>query len=277
MPLYETELREARAAAGAAAAVIMRHYAQGAIAVETKTDESPVTAADRDANAVIVERLRAAFPDDGILSEELPDDASRLSKRRVWIVDPLDGTRDFVARTGDFTVHVALAIDAVATIGVVAQPVTGAIYYAVAGQGAFVAPDAAGPDDGEAIRVSDVATLAQLRVGVSRLNLSARVGAALRSAGLEGNAVMMGASIKYMAVARGALDAAINLSPGECEWDTCAPEVIVQAAGGRVSDADGRPFRYNQANPCHRRGSIVSNGRCHDCLAALVAPHADNL
>ncbi len=87
----------------------------------------------------------------------------------------------------------------------------------------------------------------------------------------------MGASIKYMAVARGTLDAAINLSPGECEWDTCAPEVIVREAGGRVSDADGRAFRYNQPNPSHRRGSIVSNGRCHDPLAALVAPFADKL
>jgi 3'(2'),5'-bisphosphate nucleotidase len=273
VPPFDREVREACAAAQAAAAIILRHYAAGGIAVETKADESPVTAADRDANTVIVDHLRAAFPDDGILSEELPDDGQRLAKSRVWIIDPLDGTRDFVSRTGDFAVHVALAVDGAAVVGVVAQPVTASLYHAVTGGGAFVTRDGAS----ESLHVSDVATLARLRIGVSRTNLSALVGAALKSGGLEGNAVAMGASIKYMAVARGTLDAAVNLSSGECEWDTCAPEVIVREAGGRVTDADGRGFLYNQPNPSHRRGSIVSNGRCHAPLAALVAPYADKL
>ena len=271
MPASDREFREARAAAEAAASVIRAHYDKGGIAVETKADESPVTAADRDANAVILDRLRVVFPDDAILSEESPDDSRRLAARRVWIIDPLDGTRDFVARTGEFAVHVALAIDGVAVVGVVVRPVTASVFYAVAGQGAFCAR--AGQT--ERLRVSDRATLAALRIGVSRLNASSRVGAALRAGGLEGNAVTMGASVKYMAIARGALDAAVNLSPGECEWDTCAPEVIVREAGGQVTDGGGRPFRYNQPDPGHHRGSIVSNGRCHDQLAALVDPFAD--
>jgi 3'(2'),5'-bisphosphate nucleotidase len=272
---YSEELDVARQAAQVAAAVIMQHYARGSIAVETKADESPVTAADRDANTVIVDRLRAAFPDDGILSEESPDDGQRVSKSRVWIVDPLDGTRDFVARTGEFSVHVALAVDGVAVVGVVAQPVTGAVYYAALGGGAFVQRQ--GQSKPESIAVSPVAVLADLRIGVSRLNLSSRVGTLLRAAGLDSRAVAMGASVKYMAVASGSLDGAINLSPGECEWDTCAPEVIVHEAGGRVTDGHGLRFRYNLPSPSHRRGSIVSNGRCHDQLAALVAPYADNL
>lgn len=271
--MYKIELSEARAAAEAAAGVIRGHYDKGGIAVETKADESPVTAADRDANAVIVERLRAAFPTDGILSEESPDDGQRLAKQRVWIIDPLDGTRDFVARTGEFSVHIALAVDGAAVVGVVAQPVTAAVYYAVAGQGAFCARDGRT----ERLGVSDRGALAALRIGVSRLNLSSRVGAALGAAGLTKNAVTMGASTKYLAVARGTLDAAVNLSAGECEWDTCAPEVIVCEAGGRFTDVDGRPFRYNLPDPVHRRGSIVSNSRCHDPLAALVAPFAENL
>lgn len=273
MIVYERELDVARKAAQAAAAVIQQHYAKGGIAVDTKADQSPVTEADRDANAVIVERLRAAFPDDGILSEESPDDRQRLAKRRVWIVDPLDGTRDFVARTGDFSVHVALAVDGAAVLGVVAQPVTASVFYAVAGGGAFVAEVA----KTESLAVSSTVALSELRVGVSRLNLNSRVGVFLRAAGLDGRAVAMGASVKYMAVARGTLDAAVNLSAGECEWDTAAPEVIVREAGGRFTDADGRPFRYNQPDPSHHRGSIVSNGGCHDALAALLAPYADNL
>jgi 3'(2'),5'-bisphosphate nucleotidase len=270
---YARELDVARAAAQTAAAVILQHYAKGGIAVDTKADESPVTAADRDANTVIVAQLQAAFPDDGILSEESPDDGQRLGKRRVWIIDPLDGTRDFVARTGEFAVHVALAVDGAAVLGVVARPVTASVFFAVAGTGAFVARDG----QTASLAVSETATLADLRIGVSRLNLSSRVGACLHAAGLDGRAVAMGASVKYMAVAGGTLDAAINLSPGECEWDTAAPEVIVREAGGRFTDADGRPFRYNQPSPSHKRGSIVSNGRCHDALAALVAPYADNL
>ncbi|HVR63312.1 MAG TPA: inositol monophosphatase family protein, partial [Polyangia bacterium] len=201
---FEIELAEARATAEAAAAVIRRHYDKGGIAVETKADESPVTAADRDANAVIIDRLRAAFPGDGILSEESPDDRRRLGKSRVWIIDPLDGTRDFVARTGEFSVHVALAVDGAAVVGVVAQPVTASVFFAVAGHGAFCAR--AGQT--ERLQVSDRAALAALRIGVSRMNLSSRVGAALRAGGLESNAVTMGASTKYMAVAGGVLDAA---------------------------------------------------------------------
>ena len=103
-------------AARDAGRAILRRYSQGAIAVETKLDNSPVTIADREANAVILAALTAAFPDDAILSEESPDNRRRLGKARVWIVDPLDGTRDFVARTGDFCVHVGLAVEGIATV-----------------------------------------------------------------------------------------------------------------------------------------------------------------
>jgi 3'(2'), 5'-bisphosphate nucleotidase len=270
---YAAEIAVARQAALAAAEVIRQHYAAGGIAVDTKADASPVTQADHDANNVIVDRLRVAFPADGILSEESPDDAKRLTKRRVWIIDPLDGTRDFVARTGEFCVHVALAIDDVAVVGVVAQPVEHALYWAATGAGAFVERDG----QIQRLTVSSQAELAVLRIGVSRLNLSSRVGECLRAAGLDGQAVAMGASVKYLAVAAGTLDGTINLSPGECEWDTCAPEVIVREAGGRVTDGQGRPFLYNQLSPAHRHGSIVSNGASHDQLVRLVSPYAETL
>src|SRR5215471_436617 len=112
----------------------MRHYANVGIEVQTKPDRSPVTAADLEANAVIVDGLRAAFPGDAVLSEESADDGARLGNRRVWIVDPLDGTRDFVARTGDFCVHVGLAVGGEAVLGVVYRPTTGALYHARRGR-----------------------------------------------------------------------------------------------------------------------------------------------
>ena len=258
-------------AARVAADIILRHYAKGGIAVDTKPDQSPVTEADRDANAAIVDLLRAAFPDDGILSEELPDDRARLAKSRVWIVDPLDGTRDFVARTGDFCVHVGLCEGGEAVLGVVAQPVTGAVYLATAGSGAFI-EDATGR---RRLSVSTVRNLSDVRMGVSRLNASNRLGQCLRAANLEARASVMGASVKHMAIARGDLDGVINLSPGEQEWDTCAPEVIVREAGGVFTDGSGRPFRYNQSELIHDGGSIASNGACHDALVALIAPYLD--
>jgi 3'(2'), 5'-bisphosphate nucleotidase len=269
---FEKELQVARDVARAAGDVLIRHYAAGAIAVETKADQSPVTAADRDANTVIVQRLRAAFPADALLSEEVPDDyEQRRGRSRVWIVDPLDGTRDFVARSGDFCVHVGLAVDGQAVVGVVARPTTGAVFYASAGGGAFV-EDNAGV---RALRVSSVTAVSDLRMGVSRLNASRRLSAFLKAARLEARALVMGASVKHMAVAAGALDAVVNLSPGEQEWDTCAPEVIVREAGGRFTDGDGGPFLYNQADPLHARGSIASNGACHDLLLQQLAPFVD--
>ena len=125
---YARELEAAERAARLGGEAILRHYRRGSdVRIEIKPDQSPVTEADLAANAVIVDLLRAAFPDDGILSEELPDGEERFSKRRVWIIDPLDGTRDFVARTDQFCVHVGLAVDGVAAVGAVFQPVAGRI------------------------------------------------------------------------------------------------------------------------------------------------------
>lgn len=266
---YEAELAAAERIARAAGELVAAHYARGPLPVETKADQSPVTAADREANARIVELLRAAFPADWILSEEAPDDPARLAHRRVWIVDPLDGTRDFVARTGQFSVHVALAVDGAAVVGAVYQPWPDVMYAAAAGGGAWRARDG----ERTRLRVSATRDLGALRVGTSRLNAASRLGRFLAEAGLDARAVPMGASTKHMAMAEGALDACINLSPGEQEWDTCAPEVVIREAGGAFTDGDGRPFRYNQPDLGHYRGSLASNGACHAALVALLAPH----
>jgi 3'(2'), 5'-bisphosphate nucleotidase len=268
---YETELAAAEGAALAAGEVIAAHYAKGEIAVESKSDRSPVTQADRDANAVIVEMLRAAFPADAILSEELPDDRARLAERRVWIVDPLDGTRDFVARTGQFSVHVGLAVDGAAVVGAVYQPVAKILYAAAAGAGAWRVEPATGRRT--RLHVSDVAAPAWSRIGTSRLNATSRITAFLAANRLTDNAVPMGASVKHMAVAAGELDAAINLSPGETEWDTCAPEVVIREAGGMFTDGDGAPFRYNRPDVNHYRGSVASNGATHAAWLELLRPH----
>ena len=265
---YERELSVAKAAAREAGAIIMRHYGLPTIDVNTKPDKSPVTAADVEANNAIIAALSAAFPDDAILTEETPDDRSRLAKPRVWIIDPLDGTRDFVARTGDFCVHIGLAVAAEAVVGVVYQPVADSLAYAVKGGGAF-------EERGGETRKLHASTLSapgQIRIGVSRLNLDEGLGKCLAAAGMSDRAVRMGASVKHIALARGELDAVLNLSPSEQEWDTCAPEVIMREAGCTVTNGDGVPFRYNQPDLFRPRGSAASNGHCHSLVLRVMAP-----
>lgn len=267
---YGPELAIAERAARAGGEIVAACYARGAIAVETKPDRSPVTEADRAASAAIVAVLREAFPGDWVLSEEEADDTARLDRRRVWIVDPLDGTRDFIARTGQFSVHVGLAVDGAAVVGAVYQPVTETLYAAATGGGAWRTRVGGAR---ERLAVSSAREPAALRIGTSRLNAGGRLAGFLAAAGLERAAVPMGASVKHMALAEGALDACVNLSPGEQEWDTCAPEVVIREAGGAFTDGDGRPFRYNARDLAHRRGSLASNGACHAALLALLGPH----
>jgi len=122
------------------------------------------------------------------------------------------------------------------------------------------------------LRVSATAAPGDVRVGVSRLNISAELCHALAATGLAARAVALGASVKLMAVAQGTLDAVVSFTPAEREWDTCAPEVIVREAGGAYTDLDGNPLAYNQPDTARRRGTLVSNGSCHATLLALLRP-----
>jgi 3'(2'), 5'-bisphosphate nucleotidase len=264
----DRELEVARAAAREAGAAIMRFYGNPDVAVHSKPDLSPVTAADEAANACLAQKIRGAFPEDAFLSEESPDDESRLGKRRVWIIDPLDGTRDFLAQTGDFCVLVGLTIDGAPVLGVAYQPVKDALYFARKGQGAFVELGGATRPLG----ASRAQLPSEVRVGISRLNPDEGLGKCLAAAGLAARAVQMGASAKHMALARGEIDAVLNLSAAEMEWDTCAPEVILTEAGCTVTDGDGNPFRYNQRDLYRRRGSVASNGKCHNLMLRVMAP-----
>jgi 3'(2'),5'-bisphosphate nucleotidase len=264
----QRELEIAEKAAREAGAVLLGHYrTSGGPTFESKSDGSPVSQADLAANAAIEATVRAAFPDDAWLSEESADDASRLQARRVWIIDPLDGTRGFLARTDDFSVHVALAIDGAPALGVVYHPVPDELYRAVAGEGAFCAR-AGGLTR---LRTSDRARVDDFRVGVSRELAPPALLQWLKREGLDGRVLRSGASTKYTALARGDLDAVVTVTFGEKEWDSCAPEVIVREAGGTVTDGDGARLRYNQPDVSRPRGVVSSNGACHGELLARLA------
>ncbi|MDB5438891.1 MAG: 3(2),5-bisphosphate nucleotidase CysQ [Caulobacteraceae bacterium] len=180
------------------------------------------------AHHFLVHALKALRPDDAVLSEEAAADPARLSYRRVWIVDPLDGTREYSERRNDWAVHVALAVDGVAAIGAVAQPDLGITYDMTC------SPPTAKVGDG-------------LKIVVSRTRPPAEAEKVAASMGAE--LVGMGsAGAKTMAVVRGEVDAYVH-SGGQYEWDSCAPVAVAQAAGLHVSRLDGSPMRYNQPDP----------------------------
>lgn len=228
------------ALAHAAAARILAVY-QGAFAVAHKDDASPLTAADLAAHRCLVDGLGALTPGIPVLSEESPAQAiaARRSWSTLWLVDPLDGTREFVKRNGEFTVNIALVEDGVATFGVIQQPVTGALWHGAPGDGAF-------RRDGEqdiAIRAR-IPAAAPLRIAASRSHRDARTQAVLDA--LPGSEVVgCGSSLKFCRLAEGALDLYPRFGPTS-EWDTAAGQAILEAAGGAVVDTHGRPLRYNR-------------------------------
>ena len=180
---------------------------------------------DQLANAFIMQALRAHRPQDAILSEEETDSPARLSAHRVWIVDPLDGTREYGEARADWGVHVALAVDGVATLGAVALP---GLPLTLSSGDAPARPHHAG----------------RLRLVVSRTRPAAEAAAVAKALGAE--LISMGsAGAKIMAVVRGEADIYLH-SGGQYQWDSCAPVAIAQAAGLHVSRLDGSPLRYNQ-------------------------------
>lgn len=185
-------------------------------------------AGDRIANAFILAALHEARPDDAVLSEEEQDSGARLTARRVWIVDPLDGTREYGERRGDWAVHVALAVDGDAIAGAVALP---GVPLTLSSDKPPPLPSRRG-----AVRM----VVSRTRPAAEAVAVAERLGATLVPMGSAG--------AKAMAVVRG--DAEIYLhSGGQYEWDNCAPAAVARAAGLHVSRIDGAPLRYNQANP----------------------------
>lgn len=209
--------------------------------VEHKADASPLTAADMASHHCIVDGLHALTPDIPVLSEESADVAvvQRRQWDTLWVVDPLDGTREFVKRNGEFTVNIALVHAGAAVFGVIQQPVTGALWHGGAGLGAFR------EDGSHAVAIAcRQPARAPLRVAASRSHRDARTEAFLLRMG-DTEPLPQGSSLKFCRIAEGALDVYPRFGPTS-EWDTAAGQAILEAAGGQVVDPRGRPLRYNQ-------------------------------
>ena len=254
-------LTDAAARAGAA---IMAHYGKDE-EVELKGDASPVTAADRDAEAVILEALKAVAPDIPIVSEETAGDRQAALDQRFFLVDPLDGTKEFIKKRTDFTVNIALIEQGRPRFGLVYAPARTLLAVTIADGEAVeakLAPNKAGaelalsPQTRLSARVANPAGLTALvslshldpetEAFLSDLNIAARSGA--------------GSSVKFLDIARGNADIYPRFGP-TMEWDTAAGQAVLEAAGGTVVDTDGKPLRYGKSEAGLRNPSFIAWGR----------------
>jgi 3'(2'), 5'-bisphosphate nucleotidase len=270
--MYERELRVALRLARDAGALILEHYDEP-VRVERKVDADdyiePVTAVDRAANELIVNGMRQAFPDDGILAEESVDTERRLSKQRVWMIDPLDGTNGFIARDGDFAVQIGLAVEGLSVVGVVYQPLPDVLYWATLGGGAWIERRG---EAAERARVSDASNLHSMRLAASRSHRSPRMDRVVKALEIKEEVNRGSVGVKVGLIVERQCDLYVHLSPRTKQWDTCAPEAILNEAGGRVSDLFGEPLSYNSPEVQNRNGLVASNGAAHEQIIERLAP-----
>jgi 3'(2'), 5'-bisphosphate nucleotidase len=262
----QLELDVALRLARQAGALIMEFY-QTDLVVDRKDGREPVTAADREADALIIDGLLAAFPNDGLLTEESKDDRSRLERERVWIVDPLDGTTEFIAATGEFAVQIALAMGGYPVLGIVYQPAKGRLFYAVQGQGAYQTYEGRTTR----MRVSATSEPARMCLVASRSHYSPFVEAARRALDIQEVNRVGSVGLKVSLVARAACDLYLATTVSK-EWDLCAPHALLLEAGGVLTNLCGEPLVYNKPDVNECRGLIGSNGLAHDRIVETLAP-----
>ena len=228
------------------------------IQVQQKGEAGPVTAADLAANACIRRILLKAFPEDGWLSEETVDRAERLDKSRVWIIDPLDGTWEFTKGVPEFVVSIGLSLEGVPVLGVLYNPITEEMFSGIREEGAWLneAP----------IHVSSTLDLASSRFCVSRTE----TGKGLLNKFAHALHLQPMGSVAYKCglVAAGRYDGVFTHNPRN-EWDICAGVATIEAAGGRVTDRRGQPYRFNQADPL-KNPLLATNAHVHAALMAVL-------
>jgi 3'(2'), 5'-bisphosphate nucleotidase len=259
--LARRAVEPALAAAREASDLILGVYATP-FDVMYKVKDDPVTRADHEANALLCERLARALPGVPIVAEESDPStyAGFASARAAWFVDPLDGTREFVARNGEFAVMIGLAENGRATLGVIVAPAWHRAFVGVVGEGAWeVLPGGARTP----IHVTSRDSFEQASIVVSRSRSSPPV-VALAAKTAAGKATPHGSSgLKAVLVATGVHDVYVQPGPAGMRWDACASEALVRAAGGELTDAGGAPIDYAVADLVNSRGLLATNGRLH--------------
>jgi 3'(2'), 5'-bisphosphate nucleotidase len=262
---YERELSAALEAAGQAGRHILTAYAEFQAIPDARADIT--TEADRQSQELILRHLRGAFPGDAFCAEEQTPalEGVPATGPRLWVVDPIDGTRGFAQKNGEFSVMVAFVEEGQLAVGVVLMPVGERLTYAVRGGGCWKRD---GADSPSPCRVSAVAELSAATLVQSRSRTPTGQAQALRPLRvLE----MHSAGVKLARVARGEADLYVNHYPNFHDWDVCAGHILVEEAGGTVSGLRGQPIRYGLPGAWQRAGLLASNGLLHAAALARLA------
>jgi 3'(2'), 5'-bisphosphate nucleotidase len=255
-----------------AGAILLAHY-HSPFLVEQKVNAlqelEEVTAADREANDLIVRTLLTEFPDDGILAEESKDTERRLEKERVWLIDPMDGTKNFIQRDGDFAVQIGLAINGEVVAGVVYQPEREILYRAARGAGSWIET---ADRDNEQMTVSNIIDPREMILASSRSHPSPRMERVRALFGFKSELRRGSVGVKIGLITEQQADIYLHLSPSTKQWDTCAPQIILEEAGGKLTDLFGQPLRYNGVRIDNRNGIVATNGAAHEMMIENLKP-----
>lgn len=272
---FEHELRVGLELARRAGETALGFYGKP-LRVEHKDEfDEPVTQADRTVNELIVRALREEFPEDGILAEESVDTGRRIGRERVWMIDPIDGTKGFIAGTGDFCVQIGLAVGGRAALGILYAPATDVLYWAARGHGAWVVRPTSEADESvkaERLSVTAETGLSRMRLAESRSHRGPRMESVVKVLGVRAEVRSHSVGIKVGLLIEKQADLYIHLSPKTKQWDTCAPEAVLAEAGGRMTDVFGGPMLYNTPDVLNHNGLVASNGAAHEEVIARLGP-----
>lgn len=248
--------------------------------------DGPSTEADKLADRILKQDLQKNFPLErfGYLTEETEDDRSRLDRDRLWIIDPIDGTKDFIQKNGNFSIHIGYAernaqglFEPVAAV--VYRPFPGEMYSAVKGEGSRIDPcednRICGPS--RPMRVSDRREVGRMRCVISNSHRSSKLSELVKWMGFEETLPIGSIGIKVSLIARGDYDVYVNLARGRCkEWDVCAPQLILTEAGGKLTGLDGSFIHYNKQDVRDSAGLLATNDLTHEELMSRIAEFEAN-
>ena len=236
--------------------------------VELKKGDEPVTIADKKCSELIMSGLEESFPTDILISEESSDDPRRKNHSRVWFVDPIDGTKDFIRGEDGFCIMIGLCVDGTPLVGVVYQPVHKKTYAATPDIGCFCFTENNTP---QKIETSGFDKLNQFRLVASKSHRSEAVIKAKEALGITDELNIGSVGLKLGLISEGKREVYVNPSNRTKCWDSCGPEAILKAAGGKLTDLDGNSIVYNKDFINHPRGLLATNGRAHPAAVAKLS------
>ena len=258
--MFNEELIAAKVAARNAGKILMKYYKSEDNEVKMKGIDNPVTIADNEADKYLSEFLIGEFPDDGWLSEETVDTEERLSKDRVWIVDPLDGTKEFIEGIPHFSVSIALVYDGDPVIGVIYNPATNEMFSCQKGKGVYL--------NGHKVNASQKTNLLDASITVSRSEVKRKEWEPYRNDFKSINPIGS-VAYKLALVSSGNYDIFTTIAPKN-EWDICAGNCIINEAGGKLIDLNGAPRLYNQDDTLITPGLIAGDSIAVDKTFAVL-------